>query len=46
MEQEGTKKEMKSAYFEMNENENTSHHSIYHVANIALEGNLEYETPH
>ena len=24
MEQEGTKKEMKSAYFEMNENENTS----------------------
>lgn len=46
MEQEGTKKEMKSAYFEMNENENTSHHSICHVANIALEGNLEYETPH
>lgn len=31
---------MKSAYFEMNENENTSHHSICHVTNIALEGNL------
>lgn len=46
MEQEETKKEMKSAYFEMNENENTSHPSICHVANIALEGNLGYETPH
>ena len=40
MGQEETKKEMKTAYFEMNEKENTTYHNIWAVAKAALKGNF------